>query len=278
MNISEIGLNYTYLLLPFGGIQAPERFDKEGILSYTFATCSVGVSGQILKGIKAMAETGNMPFQIKDCTLITRMAGVRNAMNLRELQERISQCSVECLFHHFCETVIRPTFDDPEYRNDFAVWAARQLRDRVLAERLAIINPYGMDSLEDLRMQVLDILEERLAEIYYIPWAPPGRDFHFMQAATVVFDTGIFLVSPEDLRTALPQMSLGSIYYHFVEARRRTDNGLDDFSVWISGFDRPYGKLLGALAGLDFYYLSLPELKQSLIEVAGGVASEKVYG
>ena len=218
-----------------------------------------------------MAETSNMPFQVKDCTLITRMAGIKSAMNLRELQERVDICPVECQFHHFCETVIRASFDDPEYHNDFAVWAARQLRDRVLAERLAIVNPYKMENLEELRRTVSDIIEERLAEVYYIPWAPPGQDLHFMQAVTVVFDTGLFLEKPGDLPGALPKMSLGSIYYHFVEARRRTEEGIDDFSAWISSFENPNQEFLNALAGLDFYFLSLTELKKSLINAVAEV-------
>lgn len=211
-------------------------------------------------------ENYNMPFQVKDCALITRMAGINTAVSLRELQERISICSIECLFHHFCETVLRATFDDPEYRNDFAVWAAHQLRDKILAERLAIINPYNLDSFEELRLQVMDIIDERLAELDVIPTAPRGVEFHFMQAVTVVFDTGIELVHPRDLQEKLPHMSLGSVYYHFVEARRRTEDKCDDFTAWLKGFDNGTEPLLEALAGIDFYFLTLSELKRTLIQ------------
>jgi hypothetical protein len=214
-------------------------------------------------------EIENMPFAIKDCALITRMAGIGTAMNLREMQERVSICPVECLFHHFCETVIRPTFDDPEFRNDLAIWAARQLRDRVLAERLAIINPYKLNSFEDLRLQVMDILDERMSEVAYIPWAPRGREFYFMQAVTVVFDTGLTLLKPRDLLNALPHMSLGSIYYHFVEARRRTDEGLDDFSQWMKEFGEDTSLIREVLGGIDFYYLTLSELKRTMIQTLG---------
>jgi hypothetical protein len=215
------------------------------------------------------SEEKHMPFNINDCTLITRMAGLRTAMNLRELQERLAVSPVECLFHHFCETVIRPTFDDPEFHNDFAVWAGRQLRDRVLAERLAILNPYKFASFEDLRIQIMDIVEERLSEMHHIPWAPPGNDFQFMQAVTVVFNTDTQLSQPEDLYRKLPHMSLGSIYYHFVEARRRTETRTDDFSFWLSGFGDEVQPLLDALASVDFYFLTLSELKRSLINTLG---------
>jgi hypothetical protein len=215
--------------------------------------------------MKSATEKKNMPFNIKDCTLITRMAGIDTAMNLRELRERLKVCSIESLFHHFCETVIRPTFDDPEYRNDFAIWAAHNLRDRILAERLGIINPYALNDFEQLRLQVLDIVDERLSELSYFPWSPRGEEFQFMQAVTVVFDTGIKLKNPEDLVRKLPKMSLSSVYYHFVEARRRTPDRTDDFSTWLKDYGDGIEPLLNSLQGIDFYFLALPELKQKLI-------------
>jgi hypothetical protein len=193
------------------------------------------------------------------------MAGVDTALNLRELRERLIHSPLECLFHHFCETVIRPTFDDPEFRNDFAVWAARDLRDRALAERLGIINPYTAENLEDLRQRVIDVIDDRLAELPYIPSVQMGDDFRFMQAVTVVFDTGRQLEKPIDLVIALPGMSLSSIYFHYVEARRRTENREDDFTVWLREFGDSTAEMIEALGSIDFYYMSLPELKDHLM-------------
>ncbi|MFQ5452822.1 MAG: DUF5752 family protein [Candidatus Zixiibacteriota bacterium] len=223
-------------------------------------------------------EKTNMPFKVKDCALITRMGGIDTAVNLRELRERISICSTACLFHHFCETLLRPAFDDPEFRNDFAVWAARYLRDRILAERLGILNPYSFNNLDDLREMVVEIIDERLSELPYIPTVYKGNDFIFMQAATVVFDSGLILNSPEDLVTTLPKISYSSIYYHFIEARRRTDERVDDFTSWIKGFDADYKELVNAFKNVDFYYLPLHELKATLIQTVNAVTNEVCHG
>jgi hypothetical protein len=222
-------------------------------------------------------ERNNMPFRIKDCTLVVMMAGLREALNLRELEERINICPVECLFHHFCETVIRPTFDDPDYPNDFALWAGHQLQDKVLAEKLANINPYKCGSLEELRKTVLELIQERLSELDYIPWAPNGNGFHLMQAVTVVYDTGLAIDSVEDFFAQLPRMSLGSIYYHFVEARRRTEHGADDFSVWLSDKGEQVQPLIKALTGIDFYFLSLSELRKTLIETVSAFPPGEIH-
>jgi hypothetical protein len=193
------------------------------------------------------------------------MAGIDTALNLRELRERLLAAPVECLFHHFCETVIRPTFDDPEFRNDIAVWAARELGDRVLAERLGIINPYNFEDLEELRQVVVETIDDRLAEVPYVPGVALGHDFRFMRAVTVVFDTGHQLEKPDDLITILPELSDSSIYYHYVEARRRTDTGADDFTAWLEGFGDGTEPVISALQQIDFYFMSLSELKETLI-------------
>lgn len=225
-------------------------------------------TGQISKAMVFATEKSNMPFEVRDCALITRMAGIDTAINLRELRERVAVCPVECLFHHFCETQIRPTFDDPEFSNDFAVWSARNLRDRVLAERLGVINPYTFESLEELREAVLEIIDDHLSMLPYIPWVPRGEDFRFMAATTVVFNADKFLETPEDLLNELPHLSDSSIYYHFIEARRRTENRTDDFSAWLEGFGKGCEELINALGKIDFYYLPLRVLKETIIREA----------
>jgi len=203
-------------------------------------------------------------FRLKDCTIIVRMAGVDPAINLRELRERIAACPIDSVYHHFCETLIRPSFDYPDFRNDFAIWAFRNLRDRVLAERLGIINPYSFGDLEQLRFRVVEIIDERLDEVHYIPWVPKGEEFRFLRAATIVFDTGIDFHSAGEFVRQLPNLSHSSLYYHFLEARRRTGDGTDDFTAWMIKFKKQPTRLIKALAGIDFYFLSLIELKTAI--------------
>ena len=208
---------------------------------------------------------GGEVFHVKDCALITRMAGISSVMNLRELRERLTVCPLESLYHHFCETQIRPSFDDPEFRNDLAIWAARHLGDRVLAERIGILNPYSFSSLEELRERLLEIVSERGSERPSEVWHPAGEEFRFMRAATVIFETGTRLHSLAELRQAMPALSQSSVYYHFVEARRRTENGMDDFSLWLDGLPEDTGAFVAGLAAIDFYFLNLRELKRELV-------------
>jgi len=60
------------------------------------------------------------PFAVKDCALIAIATGER-AHNLRELRDRLETTRPGCIYHHFWGGLLRPSFDDPEYQNDFAV-------------------------------------------------------------------------------------------------------------------------------------------------------------
>jgi hypothetical protein len=205
------------------------------------------------------------PFEIRDCALLTKMSGLQPALNLRELRDRISACSPNVLYHHFCETLLVPQFDYPDFRNDFAVWGRHMLRDDVLGERLGIIDPYAFLSLEELRGIVLEIIDERLSELAIVPWAPSGNEFYCMEATTVVFDTGERIFDPHDLSRAIGTMTNSSIYFHFLEARRRPPFRIDDFSVWLLEAQNEYQHYLAALQSIDFAFYTLAEIRCELV-------------
>jgi len=207
-------------------------------------------------------------FEIKDCALLVRMSGLPPAINLRELRMRIAACSESVLIHHFCETLLRPTFDNPDYRNDFAVWAKLYLGDRILAERLGVIDPYAMNTIEELRNVVLEILEDRLSEITDVSSVSGGDEFYFLEATTVTFDTGDRITHPRELAAAVRGMTNGSVYYHFLEARRRLAGGTDDFSAWLQEEPEKNRNLIGALESIDFYFYSLAELRRQIVQAA----------
>lgn len=222
-------------------------------------------------------NTNNESFQVKDCTIIVRMGGVYPVINLRELRERTTICPIECLYHHFCETLIRPSFDDPEFRNDFAVWTSKYLRDRVLAERLGMINPYSFENLEQMRAKIVDIIDERLDEVHFIPWVARKEEFRFLRAVTIVFDTGLELNSPDDFAAQLPNMTLSTLYYHFIEARRRTEEKTDDFTAWMKKLENKPTKLIQTLENIDFYTLNLAELKTALYNASLKFRKRDIY-
>ena len=206
------------------------------------------------------------PFVIRDCTLVSISTGER-AQNLRELRHRVAHIHTGSIYYHFWGGMLRHRFTDPEYNNDFASWARHGLHDSILAERLGIIDPTDYPDIEQLRHELIDVIEERLDETEYIPWARVDQQFQFIRSQIVVFDTHKRLTHPSELVTAIPHMSVGSIFYHFIDARGRCEGVLDDFRAWINGLGQDYDELSNRLATVDPYFLSLTELRRHLGEL-----------
>jgi hypothetical protein len=203
------------------------------------------------------------PFEIRDCALAAIATG-QKAQNLRELLQSIRSVVPGSIVYHFWAGKLRPRFDDPEFNNDFAAWARHALHDKLLAERLGMIDPTMFEGVEPLRQELIDIIEERLDETERIPWSDPDQQFHFITSQIVVFGSQRVIREPRELVTVVPSMTSGSIFYHFIDARRRTFGHMDDFRAWLYGFNDRYHDLIDLLAAVDPFFSSLPELRRQL--------------
>ncbi|MBU0674471.1 MAG: hypothetical protein KJ950_07515 [Proteobacteria bacterium] len=207
--------------------------------------------------------TDTSTFLINDCALISIATG-QKAMTLAELRNNLTLVSLDSIYHHFWGGLLVPRFEEREFNNDFAGWVRHSLRDPVLAERLAAIDPSASDSLEDLRHELLDLIEERLDENENAEWTRGYRQFEFLRSQLVVFDSNRRMEKPEDLAVQIPLLSTSSIFYHFIDARRRLDQGGDDFSLWLTGLGDEHQGLCAQLGAIDPYFSSLSQLRTEL--------------
>jgi hypothetical protein len=205
----------------------------------------------------------NKDFKIMDCALIAIATGEK-AQNLRELRDLLKNTHPGCLYYHFWGGLLRPKFDHPEYQNDFAVWASLNLHDSKISEQLSVIDPDIFKDIEDLRNEVVEIVEQHLYEREHVPWVKAGQEFHFIRSQIVIFDTGISVSDPESFPDLILGMSLGSIFYHFIDSRRRTLENKNDFSIWLKGLGSKYKKLADALDKIDPYFSTLHDLRQEI--------------
>ena len=207
------------------------------------------------------------PFALTDCALISVATGEK-AHNLRELRDRLYWLTdTRIMYYHFWDVLLRPHFVDPEYQNDFAAWAFRELHDQRLAERLSILNPTDYKRMDDLRQQVIETIEDHMDEDDFILQADVRHPFFFMRSQMVVFDTQVRISTPEQLSGAIVAMSLNSIFYHFIDARRRTPSGENDFSAYLRGCGPAHERLADEISAIDPYFNSLAELRDQLISV-----------
>ncbi len=207
----------------------------------------------------------NNTFRIKECALVSISTGFK-AHSMAELLEHIKNIHPGSLYHHFWTRLLRPSFDHPEFHNDFAAWSYYSTHDHVLAERLNLIDPEDFKDLEELRLDLIEVIEERIDESEYLPWAKAESPFYFVSSQVVVLDTHRIIEQPEQLGPAVANMSPGNIFYHFIDARRRTPNGVDDFRAWLDPMDK-YHDLNKTLATVDPYFNTLTELKNQLATI-----------
>ena len=202
-------------------------------------------------------------FAVKDCALVALATG-RKSRLLQDFRGELARIPAASIYHHFWGGLLQPRFEEREYNNDFAAWVRGAVHELVLAERLAALSPVDYPDLEALRRALLDLVDTRLDETEHLIWAPASEAFEFVRSQIVVFDTEHSLEHPRDLAVALPELSTSSIFYHFIDARRRTEGGHDDFSDWLCAYGAEFSSLRDRLANVDPYFGSLAELRDEL--------------
>lgn len=218
------------------------------------------------ESVKPAEPTAPDPFAVKDCALIAIATG-RRAYSLKELHDQLLTIGNDSVFYHFWGNLLQPRFEEREYNNDFAAWVRHSLHDAPLAERLAVIDPTEFPGLDELRQEVIDLIEVRLDEREYLRWAPAKESFEFIRSQIVVFDTHRRAETPRDLAALVPHMTASTMFYHFIDARQRTPEGTDDFRHWISVCGDEYAPLCARLAAVDPYFAPISELRQLLIQL-----------
>jgi len=213
------------------------------------------------------SKSGNLqPLSIKDCAILNIATGVR-AKNLKELRDRLLTIHPESITYHFWAKRLRPGFEEREYNNDFAAWAYTYLHDNKLAERLGLINPGILSDTEELRAKVVEVVELRLEENETTLDTKEREQFHFIRSEITLFDTQNVISKPEELTELLPNLSLGSIYFHFIDTKKGSNDQSGDISLWISGFGADYKELSEQISKLNPYFFTLTEFRTRVFQI-----------
>ena len=200
--------------------------------------------------------------EIKDCAILNIATGIR-AQNLKELRDQLLTIHPESIYYHFWAKKLRPGFEEPEYNNDFATWAYKNLHDNKTAERLSLINPGMFSNIEEIRSKLIEVVNLSLKESKSSINAKENEKFQFTRSDIVLFDTGHLISNPEELAEILPTLSLGSIYFYFI----CTEDTSEDISSWLSQFGSKYEKLAEQTTKLDPYFFTLSEIRTKVSQI-----------
>jgi hypothetical protein len=207
------------------------------------------------------------PFHLLGCWELREMLG-RRAYDERELLEHLEEVPLDCIYFHTHSVFLRDRALPGAYPNDFATWAAIQVRDRVLGEKLGILDPQDVPDLESLRAELVSLIDDHLSHLGSVPRVMFGEPFYFMQSRVLEIPTGVKVRTLEEFRGALAGADLAVVYVHVVEARGRKGRRRNDFAAWI---DEQLGlpELAAAVARLNPWPFGLEEMRRRLVALCG---------
>jgi hypothetical protein len=204
-------------------------------------------------------------FEFATCNELIQILGQR-ADDEGELAETLAEVPIESVHYHTHGHFLRHGFVGAPYPNDFATWAAVQVRDRGLAERLAVVSPLDFPTLEELREEILGILDDHLSHLSIVPRVIFGEPFEFMQSRLVVVPAGVAATTLAEFRAGLATVPAASIYFHTIESMRRLGRPETDFAAWLRD-GLGLAPLAAAIGRLDPYAGSLERLRAELLHL-----------
>jgi hypothetical protein len=211
-------------------------------------------------------------FTFVACLELREFTGLR-AENERRLADLMEEVSLDSIHYHTHAFFLRHKFVAGAYPNDFATWAAIQVRDRVLGERLAMVDPGEFANLQALREELVSVIDDHLRDLQIVPGVIYGEPFEFIQSRIVEIPTGIQVRTLQELRDALLEVDVSAIYFHLVEARLRLGRGQNDFAAWLDvGLGLP--ELAAKVRAVDPYAGSLEQTRARLIHLCDEVLGE----
>jgi len=205
------------------------------------------------------------PFSFTDCIEIKELIGKR-ADDETSLMELIEEVSLDSIYYHTHSYFLRHYYITGPFSNDFANWAAVQVRDKVLGEKLSAVTPSVTQDMEGLRLEIIDIIDGHLYEQRTNPAVVYGHPFYFMKSKIIEVPTNLVISDLKGFRDALAVVDASAIYNHIFEARLRVKKGRSDFAIWLEE-NLGLSDLAARIESIDAYMYSLEGLRGKILSL-----------
>lgn len=210
-------------------------------------------------------RTAKNPFVFIGCVELRQALG-RQALDERELMDRLEEVPAGSIFYHTHGYFLRHRPLTTAYGNDFARWVAVEVRDRALGERLAVVDPFEFTDLEALREELVTIIHDHVRRLAMAPRAELGGAFHFQQSHIVEVELGPVASTLAEFREGLAAVDASAIYFHMVEARARLGRRSGDFAEWLrTSLELP--ALAQRVERIDTYMTSLERVRARVLSL-----------
>lgn len=172
------------------------------------------------------------PFYFVGCVELREMLG-RKAADVEQLMQGIEEAPLDSIYYHTHSYFLRYEYGPGLFPNDFATWAAISVRDRVLSERLGLIDPFEFKDLESLRAEIVSTIDDHLKRLWSVPRVIQGEPFEFIRSHVIEVDLELTANSLKEFRDLLATVDRSALFNHICEAKIRKGRRSNDFIAWI---------------------------------------------
>ncbi|HEY6252671.1 MAG TPA: DUF5752 family protein [Candidatus Angelobacter sp.] len=214
------------------------------------------------------ARWARSPFYFNSAAHLLQI-GREKANCLQELLEAIRTCPDAAIFQHTFQTLEEHHFIKEGFSNDFAHWAFAACNEVELAERLSSLDIREFTSIQDLRARLVQLIDAYLQKNPKAGTRLAMEPFYVMAADLVVIPTPYVARNLEEFADGLRQVSIHSIYYHFIDARLRLQLNTNDFSSWLEQ-ELDLRQAGERLKNIDIYTSTLEGVRRSILKIIEG--------
>lgn len=188
-----------------------------------------------------------------------------SARNIKELLSGIKKVPSASIYHHTHRYLEQHRYFSPEHPNDFSYWITNSLGLRLLGEKIASVDIFQFDNIEDLREAFIKRLQNYLKVTSSVRDCIPGEEFIFLSSRMFILPTPFLAEDLESFLDCLKKITVRSLYFHMFEARMRLKKKDNDFSCWLR--DSGFVDLADKISRLDPYTYTLEGLRRRLISL-----------
>jgi hypothetical protein len=214
---------------------------------------------------KPLARKPSKPFYFNTSEHLLRI-GRQRANTLSEFLQALQECPDDSIFQHTFRTLQEHHFIRQGFSNDFAHWSLSACNEPVLAEQLASVDVREYTTIAELRVRMVEIVEQFLQEHPRSAERTAHEAFYFCAADLVVLPTPYVPDSLPGFVNGLRQVSVHSIHHHFIEARLRLKQMSNDFSQWLEE-EMDLNKAAQAIERIDIYTNTMEGVRQQIARI-----------
>jgi hypothetical protein len=207
------------------------------------------------------------PFRFVSCIELREVLA-KEAMDEQRLLELIEEVPGDSIYYHTHSYYLRHPHAQRLFPNDFATWVTIHAQDRLLGERLGVLDPFEFEDIEQLRGEIVSIIGDHLNQLAVVPRSAANEPFEFVRAHIIESDLGLEVGTLQEFRDALVQVEVGAVYNHVCEARRRNGRLPGDFACWLAAEDGlAMPDLAAAVAKVGRLGLSLEGIRGHIVRL-----------